>query len=96
MGGRNVVIKVEDCQKYLQTHGYRQSDLDQVLQRAGKIPSDQLNANRRVRLLNMKPHWITKKAALVSIITSIINNIRCHPFLRDLEIFVTVTIFEYI
>lgn len=73
MNGRNVVIKSEDWQKYLQTYGYRQSDIDEILKRAEKIPSDQLDVDRRARLLTFlkgtkhEASLADIKAALVSI-----------------------------
>lgn len=53
LNGRNAEIKPDDWQKYLQMWGYRQTDLDVILQRAEKITSDQLNADRRGRLLTL-------------------------------------------
>lgn len=81
MNGRNVVIKAEDWQKYLQTYGYRQSDIDEILKRAEKIPSDQLDADRRARLLKFlkgtkhEASLDDVNAALVSTFVSILERI---------------------
>lgn len=51
MNGRNVIIKPEDWQKYLQRWGYQQNDLTEILRRAENIPSDRLDADRKARLI---------------------------------------------
>lgn len=53
MNGRDVLITTEDWHKYLQTWGFQQSDLDEILKRVDNIPSDKLDSDRKARLLTL-------------------------------------------
>lgn len=51
MNGATVVITPEQWHNYLKTHGYTQSDLNEILRRGEQIPLVQLDTDRRARLI---------------------------------------------
>lgn len=51
LNGRNVVVKPEDVHQYLQMWGFRQADMTKILEKVQNISSDQLDAERKARLI---------------------------------------------
>lgn len=72
LNGRVSNVKPEDQYQYLQRWGFRQSDMDKILQKVNEIPSDRLNTERKARLITFMKGIQNKatldeiKAALVS------------------------------
>lgn len=50
LNGRVAVVRPEDAYTYLQRWGFRQNDMEKILQKANEIPADSLNTERKARL----------------------------------------------
>lgn len=51
LNGCDAVVRPEDVYTYLQRWGFRQQDMEKILQKVNGIPSDSLNAERKARLV---------------------------------------------